>query len=87
MTSDYSHINPIINVPVNCRWCGEPMTVVGINCHGMSLVGLVDYEYIHTNTNAKYCYTKHKAQPYDGWAATRKVKDAMRERDEREDEE
>ena len=56
-----------------CRHCG--VDLIAKDNYGMHIQGLRNLEYRHVG-GSPTCTTVHRAQPFDGWDATRKYEEA-----------
>lgn len=59
-----------VSLSLGCRNCGQQLRVVGERFGSISVQGLRDLVYEHAD-GTRECFTRHRAEPYDNWNATR----------------
>jgi hypothetical protein len=80
------YVPPIRN-NILCEHCGGELEAVAHIIGSMEIAGLSEYEWRHVKTGEPTCTRIYKGRPYDGWAATRRVNEALKLRYADEDDE
>lgn len=60
----------IYDLGMSCVHCGKLLSARRVITSSIQIQGLHKLDYTHTATGKRECWTRHEAQPHDGWRAS-----------------